>query len=123
MLPRVLAEDRTRVNTATQSYFSDNAFSQRVNLTIFGISTVIAMLVGGLVLRYLVRGLNKLKEGAEQVGHRRLDFRIDLKTNDELGELASAFNEMAVIYPLRRKNWTGVIRNSKPRSATPKHCC
>jgi class 3 adenylate cyclase len=95
MLPRVLAEDRARVNTATQSYFSDNAFSQRVNLTIFGLSTVIAMLVGGLVLRYLVRGLNKLKEGAEQVGHRRLDFRIEMKTNDELGKLASAFNEMA----------------------------
>ncbi len=69
--------------------------SQQIDLAFFGISTLIAMLVGYLVLRYLVNGLNKLKEGATQIGHVRLDYRIDMKTKDELGQLAGAFNEMA----------------------------
>jgi class 3 adenylate cyclase len=95
MLPDLVAADRVRANTATQSFFTESEVSKSINVTIFGISTVIAMLVGWLVLRYLVSGLNKLKNGAEQIGHRRLDFRIQMDTKDELGELASAFNNMA----------------------------
>jgi len=95
MLPDLLAADRARATAATQSYFADSELIQSVNLSIFGISTAIAMLVGWLVLRYLVRGLKTLKAGAEQIGHQRLDHRIEMNTHDELGELAVAFNEMA----------------------------
>jgi class 3 adenylate cyclase len=95
MLPQLLKADRARAEFASRRFFSESEIGQRIDLAIFGISTIIAMLVGGLVLRYLVNGLNKLKDGAEQIGHRRLDFRIDMKNNDELGELAIAFNDMA----------------------------
>jgi class 3 adenylate cyclase len=95
MLPALQTADRARAEAASRRYFSESEFTQRMNLLIFAISTAVGMLVGWLVLRYLVHGLNKLKEGAEEIGHTRLDFRIDLPTNDELGELATAFNEMA----------------------------
>lgn len=95
MLPDLEAADRARAESVAASFFNDSEMSQRTNLAFFAISTVIAMLVGWLVLRYLVNGLNKLKAGAEEVGRTNLDFRIDLAAKDELGELASAFNDMA----------------------------
>ena len=95
LLPALQAADRERGDEAGKRFFSESEFTQRSNLVIFAVSTAVGMLVGFLVLRYLVRGLNKLKEGAKEIGHTRLDFRIDLPTNDELGELATAFNDMA----------------------------
>jgi len=95
MLPAAEAADRSRAESVARSFFKDSEMTQQMNLGIFALSTVIAMLVGWLVLRYLVNGLNKLKAGAEEVGRRNLDFRIDLTAKDELGELALAFNDMA----------------------------
>jgi class 3 adenylate cyclase len=94
-LPALRAADRARATLATQRFFELSELTQRVNLGIFFVSTVIAMLIGWLVLRHLVRGLNKLKDGAAQIGNRQLDFRIDVGTRDEIGDLAVAFNEMA----------------------------
>ena len=53
------------------------------------------MIIGWIVMQHIVTGLNKLKDGAAQIGNRKLDYRIDIGSRDELGELATAFNEMA----------------------------
>jgi class 3 adenylate cyclase len=95
MLPDILAAERARTTAASQRFFADSALVQRLALGIFAFSTLVGMLVGWAVLAYLVRGLNRLKEGAEEIGQKRLDFRIDLPTKDELGEVATAFNGMA----------------------------
>ena len=95
MLPAILSAERAETTAASQRFFADAAFVQRLALGIFAFSTAVGMVVGWLVLAYLVHGLNRLKEGAEEIGQRRLDFRIDLPTNDELGEVAAAFNGMA----------------------------
>src|ERR1019366_4881972 len=95
MLPDILAAERARTNAASQRFFADSAFVQRLALGIFAFSTTVGMLVGWLVLAYIVRGLNKLKQGAEEIGQTRLDHRIDMPTNDEMGEVAAAFNGMA----------------------------
>ena len=96
VLPPLQSADRARAELVSKNFFRNTEFTQRANLAIFAASTLLGMLVGFLVLRHLVRGLNKLKEGAEEIGHKRLDFRIDLPNNDELGQLAAAFNGMAV---------------------------
>jgi len=94
-LPRLQAADRARAEFVTRQFFLESELSQRINLGIFFVSTAIAMLIGWLVLQHLVKGLNKLKDGAAQIGLRKLDFRIDISSQDELGDLAAAFNEMA----------------------------
>jgi class 3 adenylate cyclase len=94
-LPRLRAADRSRAELVTRRFFSESELSQRVNLGIYFVSTVIAMLIGWIVLRHIVNGLNKLKDGAAQIGNRKFDFRIDIGSRDEIGELAVAFNEMA----------------------------
>lgn len=95
MLPSILAADRARATEASQRFFADSAFVQRLALGIFAFSTTVGMVVGWVVLASIVRGLNRLKQGAEEIGSARLDYRIDLSSNDELGEVAASFNDMA----------------------------
>ena len=58
-----------------------------------------AVLVGsaiGIVLaRRVVRPIQQLAEGAERIGQGRLEHRIELVRSDELGLLATRFNQMA----------------------------
>ena len=72
----------------------------RVYEAIFGV-LVLGLVVGGvtafLIGRRIVGSVNELKEGADRVRRGELDHRIQLDTNDELGEVATSFNRMVEI--------------------------
>ena len=59
-----------------------------------------AMFMGGLFTFYIGRRLTDpimaLKEGANRINKGILDQKIDIRTGDELGELARTFNDMAM---------------------------
>ncbi len=40
--------------------------------------------------------IKKLKEGADIIGKGNLDYRLDIKTRDEIQDLSESFNKMAV---------------------------
>lgn len=50
---------------------------------------------GIAVARRIVKPIRMLREGAQRLGSGELDHRLDLKTGDEIEELALAFNHMA----------------------------
>jgi len=58
---------------------------------------IMVMLVGfGLTGTYLIiRPLRSVTEGARVLGEGKLEHRIDVTTDDEMGELAASFNSMA----------------------------
>lgn len=60
------------------------------------IALPLALLLGG----YLVKPLQSLQEYARSIARRRFDVRLDLKSDDELADLANTFNDMA--YQLER---------------------
>ena len=67
-------------------------------LTIFGslaAAFVMALLIAFFLIRYLVRPLGLLEDYAKAVGNRQFKFRLEVKSNDELAQLATAVNEMA----------------------------
>lgn len=64
------------------------------------IALAIALPLALLLGRYLVKPLNSLREYARSIARRRFDVRLDLKSDDELAELAHTFNDMA--YQLER---------------------
>jgi two-component system NtrC family sensor kinase len=73
---------------------------QRAKWTIF---TVILVLIGGTVAlvvfltrRWITQPIAQLLNGINDLAKGNLDTRIDLKSGDELAELARAFNRMAV---------------------------
>jgi two-component system sensor histidine kinase ChiS len=63
-------------------------------ISIISISLVLSLLVAFLLARWLGDPIEKLLEGAEKVCDGNFDIFIDVKSKDELGLLADAFNSM-----------------------------
>ena len=61
--------------------------------TIFFIS-LLAWLIGIFVSKIIRVPILKLRKGAEIIGNGNLDYKIDMKTGDEIGYLSQAFNHM-----------------------------
>ena len=61
--------------------------------------TLLGVVIGGfaavLLTRGIVQPIMKLTAGAEAIGKGELDHRIDIDSDDELGDLATSFNRMA----------------------------
>jgi len=55
----------------------------------------IAVVAGWLLLQSTVIPIQKLHRVVQQFGRGRLDQRVEIKSDDEVGKLASAFNDMA----------------------------
>lgn len=80
-------------------------------------------LIGGSVLllatffslflaRHLLAPIKRLTEGTQAISSRRFDTRIDVRTGDELGQLAADFNRMAKAmeqYEQLRQQWISDI--------------
>ncbi len=71
---------------------------RRMVYLFIGTLVVAALMAGGLGLllpRRIIRPLRLLQEGAAAIGAGRLEHVIQVRTNDELEDLAEAFNTMA----------------------------
>jgi len=86
-----------------------------ITLAALGFAVLVAWYLTTTVvgpLRRLTRGANAIREG-------RFDERIELASRDELGELASAFNQMAEdLAEFRRTNVGEVVRAKNTLEAT-----
>ena len=75
-------------------------YNSLINYLIIGgiIRAISAVLLSVFFLRLIIlKPLNKLKLAVENISKRNFDFHLDIKSNDEIGELARAFNIMAKI--------------------------
>jgi putative methionine-R-sulfoxide reductase with GAF domain len=59
------------------------------------VALAVAAVAGTLLPRTIMRPLTLLEEGAGVIGAGNLEHRIPIYTNDEIGRLARAFNQMA----------------------------
>ena len=71
-------------------------YSLLLRVSIFG-SVLIALLslTGIYAARNIVRPINELYKGVEFIAQGKLDYRLNIKTKDEIGKLADEFNRMA----------------------------
>ena len=72
--------------------------SNRLTTILMIISSVIIILlltIGYILMKTIQRSINTLKRGAEKIGAGDLNHRVDIYTEDEIGELTVTFNEMA----------------------------
>jgi len=77
---------------------AEQNFLNRVNnsLWIAGlIAIAVALLLGLILTRQITKPIHTLIRGASQVAKGNLDYRVEVKSKDELGELAQSFNDMA----------------------------
>lgn len=75
------------------------SFSISITIWFLLTMTLLGVVIGGFAAVMLTRGIvqpiTKLTAGAEAIGKGELDHRIDIVSDDELGELAASFNRMA----------------------------
>jgi signal transduction histidine kinase len=64
--------------------------------SLLGLGLLIAVLTGMLLARQMVVPIRALQAGASRLGAGDFDARIDVKTGDEIEDLADQFNRMAV---------------------------
>ncbi len=62
---------------------------------IFAVITALSLLAALTLSRSIIRPLEKLRESAVQLSQGDFSHRVDYGNNDEIGEVALAFNEMA----------------------------
>lgn len=73
-------------------------FIERINRTLFYgalIGAVIALLLGTFLSRTLTRPIRELTQATHAVSEGDLSQQVPIRSNDELGELAKAFNKMS----------------------------
>ncbi|UCD88275.1 MAG: HAMP domain-containing protein [Desulfobacterales bacterium] len=58
------------------------------------ISVIAAIIIGTLISRSISNAVNVLRDAAGEIGKGNLDARAEIKSNDELGQLAASFNKM-----------------------------
>ncbi|HLH73585.1 MAG TPA: ATP-binding protein [Chloroflexota bacterium] len=77
---------------------AESAFLARVDQSLLiaaVVATVLALLVGGFLARRIIHPLRRLTEGARRIAEGHFDERIPVTGEDEVGQLAHAFNQMA----------------------------
>ncbi|MFM7784388.1 MAG: sensor histidine kinase, partial [Gammaproteobacteria bacterium] len=67
----------------------------RITLAVFLSSIALTALLGFLLMRHTNESLFRLRRGTVRIGRGDLEYRIPVLADDEFGQLATAFNEMA----------------------------
>jgi len=81
-------EDRRNIELALK-----HSYKESLLVVLFGlaVSAVMAVIISGAV----IGPIRKLRDAAHELGQGKMDTRIFLHSNDEVGELAGSFNLMA----------------------------
>ncbi len=104
--PFLRGEVLSRVNSyhfESQEAFSDELATisartedaARLELVTSAVGLVLALALGLFVSRSITRPILALKDAAREIGHGKLDTRVPVRSRDEIGVLATAFNRMA----------------------------
>ena len=94
-LAKLETRELQRVADATEAFHQVTETADRIGLSIFAFSALVALGVALWVSAHLNRGLQTLESGARRIGRGDLDHRIAIRGRDELAELATAFNRMS----------------------------
>jgi adenylate cyclase len=93
-----MAEMRKRLSVSSETRFHQQVEKlktiERISYVLFGLAVCLGIGIGRVVSENIVRALRQLVEAsnAVQAGERSID--VPVRTNDELGQLATAFNLM-----------------------------
>jgi two-component system, NtrC family, sensor kinase len=64
-------------------------------LNAFALTGIIGLVAGLFIIILVNKPVKKLTEGLDEIGKGNLNFRISIKSKDELGRLGESFNEMS----------------------------
>lgn len=79
----------------TKELQSSSKVTDRFTLIIYLVTVVLTVGLGYLLIRYTIRSLSDLIDGTIRIGGGDLNHHIPVNFDDEIGDLAIAFNEMS----------------------------
>lgn len=96
----------------TNELQTSSRVTDRITLAIYLFTIVLTVSLGFMLIRYTTRSLNELSLGTVRIGKGDLNHHIPITFNDELGDLAFAFNDMAG----KLRNAMAQVQQSKDRA-------
>jgi len=84
-------------------YTMQKAVLMRAIFVLF-VGIVASIILGFAISKKVTGPIEKLVQGTRKIAQGDLDFKVEVKSKDEIGELASSFNEMAKSLAESRKN-------------------
>lgn len=114
ILPKVQKQQDELVTRARARFDEVTRLTDRVSLAIFIISLLAAAGVAYVIGGYLTSSLSELSTAAELFGAMNLEQRVTVRSHDELGTVASAFNSMADNLERERKTSQSLLLNILP---------
>ncbi len=94
LVDKIRSRAHLRVDKETAQLEEQLSFAVQTILFVSLLAFVSAMGLGYAIYRQISDPLNKLTESAQRIGEGKLDERIGINSEDEIGTLASTFNQM-----------------------------
>ena len=123
-LPPEFSKTVKQIEASQQRYLQLSRERKHVRQTYMGLLSLLAMMVLfvstwlALFLSKLVtRPLAALAEATQEISRGRLDYRIDVRAADEIGDLVRSFNRMAQQLETSRKQIEASSRDASAASA------
>ncbi|HWR16620.1 MAG TPA: SpoIIE family protein phosphatase [Terriglobales bacterium] len=95
LLPNFEKAEQQRVRRAEERFKRVQKLTFRLSIAIFLVSGMLATGVAFAITRHIGHGFKVLKHGTDVIGNMNLEHRIVWPGEDELGDFARSFNEMA----------------------------
>jgi two-component system sensor histidine kinase DegS len=93
-------ETAEEINTAIieSGNYINNSVTQIQNIFVIVFTALVIVIIGLSLLlsRVITSPILALKRGAEAIGQGKLDYKLNVKNQDELGDLANSFNNMSL---------------------------
>jgi signal transduction histidine kinase/ActR/RegA family two-component response regulator len=93
-LRELTATEERRIDEATDRFNRLAALTDRTAISLFGLTSLVALGIAVVFSRGLTSRLGVLRVGAGRIGEGELSHRIAIQSQDELGALAGSFNSM-----------------------------
>jgi len=90
-----VAEVNENLVNKKREVFRITEFAKTMLGLIFISATLSAIIVGFFIARSLSIPIEKLVRGTQRIANGDLDYKVDIETKDEIGQLADSFNTMA----------------------------
>jgi len=101
-LPHEFSQTVHQLEASQQRYFQLSRERRRVRQTYIGLLLLLTMMVlfvttwlALFLAKLVTRPLAALAEATQEISRGRLDFRVDVRAADEIGDLVRSFNRMA----------------------------
>lgn len=95
LLPKLQEQQTSHVQQAQARFVQIGRDTRRLDLGIFSASMLLSLGVAFLLARHIAIRLADLNQGVAAIATMNLDHRIAIRSRDELGQVAEAFNTMA----------------------------